>query len=60
MTTTVTVQAHCGGDTEVLVTVSDKEGTEDFTLQDGESTECHAYDERLIQVKERLKDIDPP
>ncbi len=53
MTTTVKVTAHCSSDKEVQIHVS---GTIDAVLQDGESKEVYAYDDRVISVKEVLKE----
>ena len=56
MTTSVKVEARCGNDTEVEVTVTDPNtDTERFVLQDGESAECYVYDDRVITVKEVKK-----
>jgi hypothetical protein len=52
MTTTVKVSAHCATTKEVKIHVSGELHT---TLQDGESIEVLAYDDRVIEVKEILK-----
>jgi hypothetical protein len=58
MTTTVKVSAHLADTKEVQVLVS---GQMRAVLQDGESTEVYAYDNRVIQVREVLKsDKVPP
>lgn len=49
MTTTVKVTAHVWKDKEVLVLVGDKV---ERVLQDGETCEVYAYDDRVISVKE--------
>lgn len=50
MTTTVKIDAHCNsGTTEVRVKVS---GENEQILQDGESAEVHAYDDRVIVIQE--------
>lgn len=55
MTTTVKIEASCGSDTEVFVTVADPIEGETFTLQDGESATRYIYDDREITVMERPK-----
>lgn len=56
MTTTITVDAHCADNKEVIIVVKDNESIyEEITLQDGESSEVIAYDDRVITVKEVLK-----
>ena len=64
MTTTVTVNAHCDSDTtEVLVVTKEPDGfgggesTEKTILQNGESQEFYAFDEREITVKEVDKGV---
>jgi hypothetical protein len=52
MTTTVNVTAHCSTEKEVQISVS---GKLDRTIQNGESAEICAYDDREIQIKEVLK-----
>lgn len=52
MTTTVKITAHCASNKEVKVQVS---GEHFATLQDGESVEAYAYDDRVIEVREVLK-----
>lgn len=54
MTTTVKVTAHCATTKEVQVHIT---GQLHATLQDGESIEVYAYDERVIEVKEVLKSV---
>lgn len=49
MTTSVTVKAHCAKTKQVEVRVS---GKLERILEDGESVEVYAYDNREIQVKE--------
>lgn len=56
MTTKITVQACCSSDKEVEVVITENdEAIEDFTLQDGESTEQYVYDGRQITVGEVVK-----
>lgn len=56
MTTTVKVTAHCADNTEVHVRISHpKHPSEIKVLQDGESVEVYAYDDRIISVKELPK-----
>lgn len=57
MTTTVKIEAHCSSDKEVFVSVADGGSGETFVLQDGESAERYAYDDREITVKERSKTL---
>lgn len=52
MTTTVKVTAHCATNKQVEVSVNEKL---ELVLQDGESSEIYAYDDRVISVKEVLK-----
>ena len=50
MTTKVKIDAHCNSETtEVRVKVS---GENEQILQDGESAEVHAYDDRVIVIQE--------
>lgn len=61
MTTTVSVEAHCSMNKEVLISIMDTQAgsqVEQFTLQDGEKAERYAYDGRIISVSERLKATD--
>ena len=54
MTTTVTVNAHCDPKTtkvEVQVLDGDNDG-QNIYLEDGESADYHAYDNRQIVVGE--------
>lgn len=54
MTTTVKVTAHCDKERkEVIVGVT---GEPDKVIQDGESIDVYAYDDRLITVREVRKD----
>ena len=55
MTTTVTVKVHCADDKEVEVLVS---GALSNVLQNGQSIEVFAYDDRVIEVKEVSKSYD--
>ena len=59
MTTSVIVKACCGDDKEVIVDVVDVETNENIeetkTIQDGESIEVFAYDNRRIMVEEVKK-----
>ena len=52
MTTNVVVTAHCADTKEVKVSISTESTGEVHTLQDGESGEYYAYDDREIVVKE--------
>ena len=53
MTTNVVVTAHCADTKEVQVTITDPNAdTEQFVLQDGESSDRVVYDGREISVKE--------
>ena len=42
-------------DKEVLVSLQDGRYGETHVLEDGEETTLHAYDDRVISVKERVK-----
>lgn len=53
MTTTVKVTAHCASTKEVIIGVATEP---DRVIQDGESAEVYAYDDRLITVREVRKD----
>jgi len=60
VTTTVSVHAHCGNDEEVEVIVyphgeSEADYDELHTLQDGEHVDVSAYDDRVVQVREKKK-----
>lgn len=59
MTTTVTVTAHCDPNTtQVRVKTTGDQLQEDILiLQDGESSEFHAYDGREITVREVPKEV---
>ena len=60
MTTTVKIEAHCNpDDTEVHVSVKDQHGHDIKILQDGESWEVCAWDERVISVYEMEKGVLP-
>ena len=56
MTTSVLVKAHCASTKEVQIHIS---GVLSTTLQDGESKEIYAYDDRVIEVKEVEKAAGP-
>lgn len=62
MTTTITIDAHCNFDTEVLIKTVDKAWEKaggipfrDVVIQDGESHTCCVYDDRIVTVQERSK-----
>lgn len=57
MTTTVSVSAHCDKETTEVKVITRSPGATDetTTLQDGESTDVYAYDDRVITVKEVKK-----
>lgn len=58
MTTTVTIDAHCPPDKEVLVTILDGETEaviEEFILQDDESDSRYIFDSREIRISEITK-----
>ena len=57
MTTTVKVTAHCSKDKEVHIRIDDGDNTSIQSLQDTESAEVYAYDNRIISVSEVLKPI---
>lgn len=52
MTSTVRIEAHCGDDKEVHVTVSDGNDEQVHVVEDGESFETYIYAEMEINVKE--------
>ena len=59
MTTTVTVEAHCDANTEVLVTENNM-GTyggdlREVVLQNGDRFVTHTYSNKSVTVKERAK-----
>ena len=57
MTTTVTVSAHCDPETtkvEVQVVEGSNDG-QNVYLEDGETQEFHAYDDRTITISEVKK-----
>ena len=61
MTSTVIIKAHCASTKAVRVSISNgAEPVEDFLVQDGETAERAAYDERIITVREVLKAADKP
>lgn len=53
MTTNVTIDAHCDGETKEVVIK--KTGEPDVVIQDGETHKDVVYDEISITVIERLK-----
>jgi len=53
MTSRVIIEACCGPENEVEVTITEVNAdTEVFTLQDGETAERYVYDSRAVTVKE--------
>ena len=61
MTTVVTIKAHCSPDKEVAVAVFDiiddePRIVETFEIQDGETAERLAYDNRQISIQEIYKE----
>lgn len=53
MTTNVVVTAHCATTKEVAVIVKDgSDIIESVKLQDGQTAEFYAYDDRVISVRE--------
>lgn len=55
MTTTVTINAHCGVDKEVLVTISENDTEEIVKMQDGEQCPFYVYGGKVISVQEVIK-----
>ena len=58
MTTKVTVQAHCASDKEVSILLTSHGHTtvvEHKIIKDGETHELYVYDDRQVDVCERLK-----
>ena len=58
MTTIVKIEALCDENTtEVNVIITDATSVvESYVLQDGESSERYVYDDRVITIKETLKE----
>lgn len=57
MTSTVTVEAHCGHNKVVRVQVIDDSGlVEELTLEDGEKADRYIYDDRSVIAVEVPKD----
>lgn len=56
MTTNVTIQAHCGEGKEVVVSMQEGRYGENHVLEDGEEKTLYAFDERVVTVKERVKE----
>jgi hypothetical protein len=52
MTSVVKITAHCSPQKQVRIMTTDREGTEEIILEDGESFEYYVYDERRITVNE--------
>ena len=57
MTTTVKIEAHCADTKEVRICIYESikcevDPVEAFTIQDGETKEVYAYDDREIVVRE--------
>ena len=57
MTTTVIVEAHCSEDKEVVIHINDLSGmsSQAITIQNGETYQQYVYDDRVILVRESLK-----
>ena len=61
MTTTVRVMAHCASNKEVVVTIKEANADIDlplevFVLQDGETADHVVFDDRVISIREVVKD----
>lgn len=54
MTTTVTVEAHCGIEKEVHIEIKEN-GDSTKILENGEKYVLHVYDNKSVTVKEILK-----
>ena len=55
MTTSVTINAHCAPDKEVVVNISTEYDDQDYILQDGEVATYYVWDDRAILVYEQFK-----
>ena len=55
MTTTVTVQAHCGADKEVFVSMTTANGWDTYTVQDGETKTYYIWGDKTITISENIK-----
>lgn len=56
MTSAVKVSAHCASNKEVVITIDNGSTGETVVIQDGETYDASFYDEKVISVKERLKE----
>ena len=57
MTSSLKITAHCSSNKQVVVEIQNTySGTETMFLQDGETVEKSIYDDRILSVKEVLKD----
>ena len=54
MTTTVTVEAHCGSEKEVHIEIKEN-GDSTKVLQNGDKHVLHVYDNKSVTVTEVLK-----
>ena len=54
MTTTVTVEAHCGNEKEVHIEIKEN-GDSTKVLQNGDKHVLHVYDNKSVTVREILK-----
>lgn len=55
MTTSVTIQASCSADKEVVVNISTEDSSDDYILQHGDVATYHVWDDRAILVYEQFK-----
>lgn len=55
MTSSVTINAHCSKDKEVVVNISTEYDDNDYILQDGEFATYHVHDNKAILVYEQFK-----
>jgi hypothetical protein len=57
MTSTVKIDAHLSDDKEVRIVIANQDQlVEEFTIQNGESATRYIHDDRVIIVKEMLKE----
>ena len=57
MTTTVKVIVHCSEGKECVISVDDGFSPKnDLIRQNGEEAEVYVYDDRIISIRERIKE----
>lgn len=55
MTTTVTVEAHCGNEKEVHIEIKENGDSTTKLLQNGDKYVLHVYDNKSVTVTEVVK-----